>query len=266
MSTARQRSAPGAHTRQDSTPDTAVQQLEERCIRLYTEEAPRYDQHRFGDWKGRFVERHIARLLRQTIRMAPGTRVLDVATGTGRAALVLAEGGGQVIGIDLVEAMLRAAHDKADRRTLSNALFAVANARQLPFAEQSFDVLVCLRFFHFIPHPLRRAILVEMLRVVRPGGLLVLEFVNPFYGGIGALYRRVGATRTPMYLWPSRRKTLFAGADLLHVIGTYFPCAQRVARLHSPLGEALLQLCRHFPWKHLASEKWYVLRKLPAPG
>src|SRR4029434_1669463 len=146
----------------------------------------------------------------------PDTRALDVATGTGRAALALAQDGGQVIGIDLVPAMLHVAREKAADRTLSNVVFAVANARQLPFDDGTFDVLVCLRFFHIIPHPLRRAIVVEMLRVVRPGGKLVLEFVNPFYGGcIGTLRRRIGATRSPVRLWPSQTKSLFAGDELL---------------------------------------------------
>jgi ubiquinone/menaquinone biosynthesis C-methylase UbiE len=242
--------------------DQDERQIDKKCMERYTKEASFYDQRRYLDWKGRFVEEHIHSLLRELFSDGKDKkRLLDVATGTGRAGLILAQEGWLVVGIDLVPAMLDEARKKAKKLNLSNISFIGANARELPFENDYFDIVICLRFFHFIPYNLRRPIIEEMLRVLKPEGILLLEFVNPFYGLIGALYRRWLTKGRPFYLWPTQRRSLFAGAKVIKTVGTYFPLAQRIARVNLRCGRWLLHLCRYFPFKHLSSEKWYLLRK-----
>jgi ubiquinone/menaquinone biosynthesis C-methylase UbiE len=99
--------------------------------------------------------------------------VLDVATGTARlplALLRLLEFDGQVVGLDLSSRML----EVAQRRTASNR-DRVGLVRQtatfLPFGPATFDAVTCLEAFEFLPK--QRAALKEMVRVLRPGGVLL---------------------------------------------------------------------------------------------
>lgn len=100
--------------------------------------------------------------------------VLDVATGTGRlpdALLNHTMFQGRIVGVDLSEKMLAQAERKlaqdADRVTLMHA-----PAEDLPFLDDSFDVVACLEALEFMRD--RNAALDEMLRVLRPGGVLLL--------------------------------------------------------------------------------------------
>ena len=87
----------------------------------------------------------LKRLRRDVAKLAgvgPGSRVLDVATGTGAQVLAFAETGAEVVGIDLSESMLRIARRKARGR---NVTFRVADARELPFEDAYFDIC-CVSF------------------------------------------------------------------------------------------------------------------------
>lgn len=115
--------------------------------------------------------------------LAPGGRVLDVATGTGDLALELAERvapGGTVVGADFSERMLELARKKATARGSSQVelRFEQANALSLPYADDEFDAAT-VGFGARNFSDLRRG-LSEMGRVVRPGGrVVVLEITTP---------------------------------------------------------------------------------------
>jgi demethylmenaquinone methyltransferase/2-methoxy-6-polyprenyl-1,4-benzoquinol methylase len=124
--------------------------------------------------------------------VGPGSRVLDVATGTGDLALELARRvspGGEVVGSDFAEGMLERARTKADRRRAPVIpSFEWGDALELPYAEDSFDAATVgfgARNFDDLAAGLR-----EMVRVVKPGGrVVVLEITTPtrqplslFYG------------------------------------------------------------------------------------
>jgi demethylmenaquinone methyltransferase/2-methoxy-6-polyprenyl-1,4-benzoquinol methylase len=106
----------------------------------------------------------------------PGERALDVATGTGDLAIELKRrvgAGGEVVGTDFSEEMLKLARDKA-----TDIRFECANALDLPYADDSFDAATVgfgARNFADLAGGLR-----EMARVVRPGGhVVVLEITTP---------------------------------------------------------------------------------------
>jgi demethylmenaquinone methyltransferase / 2-methoxy-6-polyprenyl-1,4-benzoquinol methylase len=106
-------------------------------------------------------------------RVGPGSRALDVATGTGDLAIALRERGADVVGVDFSEKMLEIARKKAP-----GIEFRAGNALALDFADDVFDAATVgfgARNFDDLDRGLA-----EMARVVRPGGrVVVLEITTP---------------------------------------------------------------------------------------
>jgi SAM-dependent methyltransferase len=126
--------------------------------------------------------------LAQNAALRAGDRVLDVATGSGNAALAAARCGCEVTGIDYVPALLERARARAAAERLE-VEFAKGDAEHLAFPDASFDaVLSCLGVM-FTPDQERAA--AELVRVCKPGGTIGLVNWTPA-GFIGQLLRTVG--------------------------------------------------------------------------
>lgn len=100
-----------------------------------------------------------------------GSKILDVATGTGKQAFAFAKKGCDVIGIDLSEAMLKVANKK---NKYGNMKFEVADATNLPFKDNSFDVSSVSFALHDMPLTIREKALKEMVRVTKTKGIIVI--------------------------------------------------------------------------------------------
>lgn len=118
-----------------------------------------------------------------TAGIHPGETVLDVATGTGHAALAAARTGARVTGIDYVPELLEVARGRAAAERL-DVSFVEAPAEQLPFEDGSFDAAVSAIGVMFAADHDRAA--GELARVVRPGGRIALASWtrSGFVGGI----------------------------------------------------------------------------------
>jgi demethylmenaquinone methyltransferase/2-methoxy-6-polyprenyl-1,4-benzoquinol methylase len=115
-------------------------------------------------WRERAVE---------LARVGPGSSALDVATGTGDLAVALRAAGAEVVGCDFSEEMLARA-----RRKAPSVRFEWADALALPYEDDSFDAAT-VGFGARNFSDLRKG-LSEMVRVVRPGGrVVVLEITTP---------------------------------------------------------------------------------------
>jgi ubiquinone/menaquinone biosynthesis C-methylase UbiE len=114
------------------------------------EVAEGFDALRFGGPIGQYLLEAQQALLLDAIAPPAGRRVLDVGTGTGRAALALSAAGAIVTGVDASAEMLAVARQHATERGLS-ATFDVADAHALPFGDRSIDVSVCLRMLMHVP-------------------------------------------------------------------------------------------------------------------
>jgi len=111
-----------------------------------------------------------------------GQRVLDVGCGTGDLTMVAKErvgANGQVAGIDPSPEMLAVASRKAEAKGVAID-YRLGVIEALPFAEESFDVVVSSLMMHHLPENLKRQGLAEVYRVLSPNGrILVVDFRLP---------------------------------------------------------------------------------------
>ncbi len=150
------------------------------CAELYEQPAVRWllgDQLHPG---GRKLTRRAAQLA----DVSAGSRVLDVASGPGATALLLAqELEAEVIGVELgAEAVTRACAAAAEAGLGGSVSFATGDAARLPLPDASVDAVLCecsLCLFEDKP-----AVVAEMARVLRPGGRVVIADVTVQDGGL----------------------------------------------------------------------------------
>ena len=122
-----------------------------------------------------------------------GMKVLDVAAGTGNSSIPAAKAGAEVTASDLVPDLLEAGRKRAEADGVSLE-WTEADAENLPFEDESFDVVMSSIGVMFAPHHQDAAD--EMVRVCRSGGKIGLLSWTP-EGMIGALFREMGSFMPP---------------------------------------------------------------------
>jgi len=123
----------------------------------------------------------------------PGMRVLDVAAGTGNAAIPAAQRGADVTASDLTPELFDAGRRRAEAEGVELEWVA-ADAENLPFEDGSFDVVMSSIGAMFAPN--HQAVADELVRVARPGGTVGLLSWTP-EGMLGALFRTMGPFAAP---------------------------------------------------------------------
>ncbi len=154
-----------------------------------TAESFAYEWERFGalrpEWRKNFVD-YLRPLEPSWLK---GKRVLDVGTGSGRHAREAAELGAEVVAVDLGEAI-----EVARRNLPPEVLTVQADAEQLPFEPESFDMVMSIGVLHHLHDP--AAALRSIARYVRPGGFLhVYLYWRPPYQWHRAVLKLVSAAR-----------------------------------------------------------------------
>ena len=155
-------------------------------------------------------------------------RVLEVGCGTGKFSSALSSWGAEVVGLDYSGPMLARAQDQA-RRQGQAITWVRGLASGLPFADGSFDGVMCILALDFITD--RETALQEMLRVLRPGGFLSIAMLNRF--SLWTLKRVIRAWFKPSlwreasFITPKALWRLISGHQELMEIRTrqavYFP-------------------------------------------
>ena len=106
----------------------------------------------------------------------PGSRILDVACGTGNTAIPAARAGAQVTGVDIATNLLDQARNRAAREAL-HIDFEEGDAEELAYPDASFDMVLSMFGAMFAPRPERVA--AELIRVVKPGGMIRMANWTP---------------------------------------------------------------------------------------
>lgn len=171
-------------------------------------------------------------------RVGPGSRVLDVATGTGDLAIALAgrvSPTGEVVGSDFSEGMLARARAKGRRRRSAGLSFEWGDALELPYPDDSFDAATVgfgARNFSDLGRGLA-----EMTRVVRPGGrVVVLEMTTPTRPPLSLFYKLWFDRLVPLIGRLAARGSRRSGASAQGTIAqayTYLP--NSVKRFQTPV-------------------------------
>ena len=178
------------------------------------------------------IDRRWRRKAVKTVAATHPGAILDIATGTGDLAILLARAvpAATVTGVDLSEGMLEVGRRKAGKAGLGDRItFRSADALALPFPDNSFDAITVAYGVRNFEH-LDRGY-AEMLRVLRPGGLLcVLELsvpasplVKPFYAaytrGVIPLVGRLVSKDTAAYSYlPRSIRAVPARAQMTRLI------------------------------------------------
>ena len=138
-------------------------------------EIPRYDDLRYRDvfWAAREYEDRCDRIAIRALLPHEGRRVVEVGAGYGRLAEEYRDYG-EIVLLDASEAHVEAA--RVQFRDDPQVRVEQGDAYALPFDDASFDAVVCVRVVHHLQHP--GAVFAEFSRILRPGGVLVLEFAN----------------------------------------------------------------------------------------
>jgi SAM-dependent methyltransferase len=135
----------------------------------------------------------VAEQLCDSADLRAGWRVLDVATGSGNAAIAAARHGCEAVGVDYVPSLLERGRARAAAEGL-NVELVEGDAEALPFEDDSFDAVTSVFGTMFAPDHERTAS--ELLRVSRPGATVALASWTPD-GFIGELFRTVAAHVPP---------------------------------------------------------------------
>ncbi len=151
-----------------------------RNQRYYDDFSTHYDHGRDQGYHA-LIDRLEAELV---IEHAQGARVLEVGCGTGLVLSKVADIAGHAVGVDLSRGMIEKAH--------SRGLSVVrGSATALPFADDVFDVVYSFKVLAHVPGI--EAALAEIARVTKPGGIMLLEFYNPW--SLRYLARRIAGAR-----------------------------------------------------------------------
>ena len=123
------------------------------------------------------------RVTRAAVAARPGTRVLDLAAGTGTSSVEYAADGAEVVACDFSTGMV-----SEGKRRHPEIAFVAGDATALPFADESFDVVTISYGLRNVQDTARA--LSEMRRVTVPGGRIVIaEFSTPVWPAFRHLYR-----------------------------------------------------------------------------
>ena len=229
----------------------------------YAHIAPTYDEIRFSGNHGGFNARADAAIVRELVGLAGPATVYDVPVGTGRVAEYLCNSGVDIVGGDLTREMLARAAERASHTNCAPLELVQCDASDLPWASDSIECLISLRFFHLIPHEARPAFASEFSRVIRPGGHLICSFTNGWYGGgVNWIHKALGRNSL-FFLKRGELRRLFPDFRIRAIRGNFWPL-QRLTEMFGARAAGLsLGLNRHFPLNRICWEAFYLLEKSP---
>jgi ubiquinone/menaquinone biosynthesis C-methylase UbiE len=227
----------------------------------FDDQAAAYDRW-YATPLGQLVDRVEKEAIFALLPELAGRRVLEVGCGTGNISLALARRGARLVGVDVSGPMLAATRRRAREQGFS-ATWIRGGAGALPFPKNSFDGVISILALDFMAD--RPGVVREMMRVLSPGGFLVLALLNRY--SLWTLKRILKAWFKPsfwqgvQFITPQELKRLLAGhPDLTEIrqnqavyfpplanphLLPHYPALERLGRhLHLPTGAFLVAMAR----------------------
>ncbi len=154
--------------------------VDRKAIEIYLEKTTKT---RFKNWEEKYqqhgaVQTRPMQIVQEAVavlRKRKDKKILDLACGTGRHTLFLAEKGFHVTGTDISETALRIVRKEMKKRRIKNIRVCIGDMHKIPFKKESFDAVVCTRaIYHGKRKQIQKAI-AEIHRVLRPKGLFLFN-------------------------------------------------------------------------------------------
>jgi ubiquinone/menaquinone biosynthesis C-methylase UbiE len=160
----------------------------------------------FGQQASRFGEQGLTlsnqaylRWMVEQLDLQAHFQVLDVAAGTGHLSRAIAPHVRRVVALDLTPEMLAQGQREAEQQGLTNVVFERGEAEHLPYADETFDIVVTRFSLHHFADA--RGPLEEMVRVCRRrGSVAVIDIVSPDVPTLAATYNHLERLRDPSHL------------------------------------------------------------------
>jgi ubiquinone/menaquinone biosynthesis C-methylase UbiE len=165
---------------------------DERIRQEFSKQASSFEDPTYS-----FADRRLIDWILTHVPPRPDEVVLDVAGGTGIVARAFARTAAQAVVIDMTRAMLETGKREADRGGLRNVLYLHGDAAQLPFLDESFDLVTCRFAVHHFEDPARQ--IAEMARVCRRGGRVAIVDLVAFDEALGSEHDRLERLRDPSH-------------------------------------------------------------------
>ena len=198
-----------------------------------------FDDRRFGGPIGELVATSQAAVLLAFVGPVRGKSVLDVGTGTGRAAFLLAGAGARTTGVDASAEMLAVARRRADPEGTAIE-FRVGDAHHLDFGDRSFDVAVSFRVLMHTPG--WRTCVAELCRVTRDRVVFDYPSVRSA-AAVQSLARRIlyrlGMAQEPYRVFSDREMADELGRAGFRIVSTHRQFVLPIA-LHKAVGSRAL--------------------------
>jgi ubiquinone/menaquinone biosynthesis C-methylase UbiE len=193
-----------------------------------------YDVRRFTTTEGQFAQKFELELFARILHAHGARHVLDAPIGTGRVAIPLAD---QFLftGADISPEMLSTGKSSALAQGVDNIRWVECSVDNLPFPDGHFDASVTARLFQHVPKNMAHEIICELSRVVKPGGVLILQFRSGLFGFALKFLRYYVTKKTGNIrhkcIFPDQLPALFDGFEIVARYGYKFPVSGRLARL-----------------------------------
>ena len=194
--------------------------------------AEEYDDKRFSEG-GAFIDRREKEAVLSALGPVDDKRVLEVACGTGRFTVMMAQRGADIIGLDISPAMLSQGRQKAKRAGVADHVeFMRGDAARLPFPDNHFDAVFAMRFFHLADRP------VTFLRELRRVSKSTVFFDTFNLGSTRVIYnwllpmgsRLYSRTDVESLLADSKLELQSEGHDFVLPYGLYRQLPRKIAR------------------------------------
>ena len=224
------------------------------------ETANSFDERRFGGPIGSLIAASQAKTLSDFVGPFQHRRILDVGTGTGRAAILFARGGAHVTAVDASDQMLEVARARAAEAGAQNISFAVGDAHALDFVDRSFDVVCCLRVLMHTPQ--WRVAIAELCRVADQR--VIVDYPSTASAAVvESLVRRVaytaGVATEPYRTFTDRAIARALGECGFRVRSVHRQFVLPIA-LHKAIGSR-----RFTSWSEAALDRFGVLERVGSP-